>query len=117
MNKWKSSITKIWRDRKLYKKQIQSQKKISTKFTDSNYFYNNQNVRTYNEYLQTEHWLNLSRDYKVRFPMCEKCRIRKSDDVHHRNYQNLGKERYWDLIVLCRDCHFEKHGDRNRTAA
>jgi hypothetical protein len=30
-------------------------------------------------------------------------------DVHHRTYENKGKEKLGDLTVLCRECHTKFH--------
>jgi hypothetical protein len=33
----------------------------------------------------------------------------KPKDLHHRTYKNLGNERLWDLVPLCRPCHDRVH--------
>lgn len=63
----------------------------------------------YSEYLNTDHWKKLSLKYKRKFPRCETCMKNKSEHVHHKNYYNLGKEKYWDLISICSQCHKKKH--------
>jgi 5-methylcytosine-specific restriction endonuclease McrA len=64
----------------------------------------------YWKYLKSEKWIEKSKKYKTKFPICECCRKNKSVNVHHQNYLNVGKEKYWDLIALCRECHMKKHG-------
>jgi 5-methylcytosine-specific restriction endonuclease McrA len=47
---------------------------------------------------------------------CQVCNGRSRLNVHHRTYQQLGREADTDLIVLCRFCHelFHKHGKLQR---
>jgi hypothetical protein len=40
---------------------------------------------------------------------CEQCGARTVLDVHHLTYENVGRERDEDLIVLCRRCHAAAH--------
>jgi len=38
---------------------------------------------------------------------CQFCGEQSSRlEVHHNNYENLGHEKYSDLVVLCWYCHF-----------
>lgn len=44
---------------------------------------------------------------------CEQCKEFFHSDamqVHHQNYDRIGRERPQDLSVLCRWCHAELHG-------
>lgn len=66
----------------------------------------------YHEYLQTEWWRDLRRR-KVRAAgfRCERCQTSgRRLDVHHLNYDRVGRERWEDLIVLCSQCHEREHG-------
>lgn len=69
-------------------------------------------VETYSEYLQTEHWKLFKEDYKeYNFPRrCFICDT-NSDilDFHHLNYDSLGCEEYKDVVTLCRPCHTSHH--------
>ena len=42
---------------------------------------------------------------------CQLCNSPDELTVHHRSYENLGEEKYADLIVLCWPCHrlFHEH--------
>jgi hypothetical protein len=40
-----------------------------------------------------------------------------SGDLHHRNYDRLGHERFDDLIPLCRACHEQLHRTLESTPA
>lgn len=64
---------------------------------------------TYKQYLKSKHWNKISTKYKTKFPICEVCKKSKSTQVHHNHYENIGKEKYWDLIAICNDCHKTKH--------
>ncbi len=60
----------------------------------------------YQEYLKTDHWKRM-RDCRIHDfgGLCAVCCSGQGLEVHHRTYQNLGKEKEQDLTVLCRDCH------------
>lgn len=62
---------------------------------------------TYEEYLQSPHWLTIRALKLHTDPICERCGASASE-VHHKNYDTLGMERWSDIESLCRDCH-EKH--------
>ena len=33
----------------------------------------------------------------------------KANDVHHKHYDNIGREQLEDLLALCKKCHAEQH--------
>lgn len=61
----------------------------------------------YNDYLITEHWLHFKGECLKFYGT--KCMVCNSDDsipyVHHRTYENRGRETFNDVIVLCEKCH------------
>ena len=64
----------------------------------------------YNEvYLNSEEWEN-KRDLIMNFYhyKCQKCNS-LATDVHHKTYKNIFKEKFEDLIPLCRSCHKKEH--------
>ena len=67
----------------------------------------------YKAYLKSNAWTGkkeqvLKRDdYK-----CVLC-CKPAEHVHHRTYDNIGKESLCDLTSLCQDCHLRYHGDTN----
>ena len=63
----------------------------------------------YYQYLASEKWKKKATKYKTKFPICESCRKNKSEHVHHQTYSATRKERYWDLLALCANCHRDKH--------
>jgi len=34
-------------------------------------------------------------------------------EVHHKTYTNLGRESFDDLLVVCPDCHNDKHAEKD----
>lgn len=65
----------------------------------------------YDKYIQSPEWkrrrVDILRRDKYR---CRVCREGDRLDVHHLNYDRLGKERNSDLASLCRQCHDAVHG-------
>ena len=65
----------------------------------------------YYAYLQSLQWKSIRLDYMRRVGwLCEHCRVRKSEIVHHLIYDRLGREQPEDLMALCRECHDRMHG-------
>jgi len=62
---------------------------------------------SYKKYLQTEHWQQVrTKHLKQSKFRCQICNSNKTVlHVHHRTYENLGEEKYNDVITLCEDCH------------
>lgn len=67
----------------------------------------------YEQYLRTVHWRAFRAwILKERGRCCERCEERYGEiDVHHVTYDNLGREKPEDVIVLCRECHDKEHGN------
>lgn len=66
---------------------------------------------SYSDYLKSE-WWRLRRWSRLRNAKfrCEKCGAKgESLHVHHLNYDRLGRERHFDLMVLCEPCHKTQH--------
>lgn len=65
---------------------------------------------SYEEYLQTPYWQERRKraleyaDYR-----CQLCNNTSILHVHHRTYENLGREPDNDLTVLCESCHEKFH--------
>ena len=74
---------------------------------------NNLKIMPYNEYLQTKHWKNVRTKILDKIHKCQLCSSKYNLQIHHNTYENLGEERYEDLIVLCENCHNKFH-DRNK---
>lgn len=64
----------------------------------------------YQEYLKTKYWKKVRKAiHKTIGRKCELCGSDMFIDVHHFNYDNVGKETLNDLACLCRSCHGTIH--------
>lgn len=65
----------------------------------------------YKEYLETDHWLHFRQEaYKWASYKCQLCdKSQTTLNVHHKNYENKGRETFNDIIVLCHNCHKKYH--------
>ena len=82
--------------------------------------------RTYIQYLDGIEW----KLAKIRFYDSEYCTKRGRElvcahcwepgrpdnplHIHHKTYQNLGRERPSELLVLCKDCHTNLHQNQKK---
>jgi hypothetical protein len=82
----------------------------------------NEVCHDYQSYLNSVHWRNFKKAYynsnlfksRIHFgginSKCVCCQIpNKPLDIHHISYKRIGNERMFDVIPLCRDCHFLVH--------
>ena len=64
---------------------------------------------SYSKYINGQTWQDIRKEYLEKHPYDETILYRgkkvKATDVHHRSYQNLGKEKPIDLIAVCDDTH------------
>jgi len=61
-------------------------------------------------YYRTEWWRERRKEMIEDSAGCDECGSRKHLQVHHKNYNNLFKEKDSDLVVLCKSCHEDLHG-------
>ncbi|MBU3106715.1 HNH endonuclease [Clostridium gasigenes] len=59
--------------------------------------------------MESKHWKKRTRALCNAGFSCQECGNRRSLQVHHLSYKNLGQEPDYDLKVLCRNCHRETH--------
>jgi hypothetical protein len=65
----------------------------------------------YDGYLQTAEWREKRRQVMERDGgLCQGCRKRPAENVHHLTYDHVGEEFLHELIALCRRCHSRLHG-------
>jgi len=61
----------------------------------------------YKDYLKTEHWTHFKEEVFKFYG--RKCMVCNSEDIipniHHRTYENRGRETFNDVIVICEKCH------------
>ncbi len=68
----------------------------------------------YREYLQSEHWKELSAETKrLAGERCQVCNSESKLHVHHRTYERKGRELQSDVIALCENCHELFHSNQN----
>lgn len=61
-------------------------------------------------HIRSEKWKAIrERLFKKRGRKCEQCGSPDQIEVHHKHYNNLGRERLRDLEILCRPCHAKFH--------
>lgn len=50
--------------------------------------------------------------------LCQNCKIKPAEQVHHKTYERLYNEELEDLISVCKNCHDEIHReiDEKRSA-
>jgi len=66
--------------------------------------------RWYNQYLKSVEWKMISKAVRQRAKgICEKCKQKPCQHVHHLTYRNVGNEKSQDLIAVCRKCHSDLH--------
>ena len=41
---------------------------------------------------------------------CEACGVEPAEHVHHKTYENVGREPLFDLVAVCASCHADLHG-------
>jgi hypothetical protein len=69
----------------------------------------------YGEYLRTPEWQDTRKRAVARAAWrCQLCNVSGNDEgivlqVHHRTYENRGRELAGDLTVLCKPCHGRHH--------
>jgi len=69
----------------------------------------------YTDYLNTKHWKHFSHEALIHFNhTCQLCNTKNEEmHVHHKTYENRGRETFNDVIVLCAKCHKIVHGIDN----
>lgn len=64
----------------------------------------------YNAYLQSDEWKNKRERVKERENnICQGCRSRLIEVVHHLTYSHAGRELLFQLVGLCSTCHAVVH--------
>ena len=64
----------------------------------------------YQTYLLSGEWRSRASAYKLRVGYrCEHCKAMARLQIHHKNYDRLGRELDEDLIALCEACHKKTH--------
>ena len=68
----------------------------------------------YAQYRKSRKWLDKRTKVMERAGnLCEGCRERPAQIVHHLTYEHIGDELLFELVALCRDCHARCHPERD----
>ncbi|MEE9364856.1 MAG: hypothetical protein V3U92_19825 [Cellulophaga sp.] len=82
----------------------------------SEYRKRNSKQYKYYEYLTSNKWKELREKVKERDEfLCQECKTKKAEEVHHLTYENVFDEKLSDLISVCSDCHKELHKTEQKT--
>lgn len=72
----------------------------------------------YETYMASRDWFARRKAALAMQKVCQRCGAHDHLEVHHRSYENLGRETLDDLEVLCDECHDREHekprADRDR---
>lgn len=64
----------------------------------------------YNEYLESPTWRMKRQMVLARAAgLCEGCRCRQAEQVHHLTYRHAGNEFLFELVAVCAACHARLH--------
>ena len=65
----------------------------------------------YNDYIHSEHWRHFREQTLIFYGYkCVVCSDTDKLAVHHKTYENRGRETFNDVIVVCNKCHETIHG-------
>lgn len=68
----------------------------------------------YNDYLKSPAWAERRRRVLARCgDICEGCRNRPVEHVHHLTYEHVGNELLFELVGLCERCHVIAHNGKD----
>ena len=68
-------------------------------------------VMKYPQFLKTVYWRIVKAHVMALQPKCQRCRLKDTRFIHHRNYQIHGMEHdnLGALVGVCGDCHQREH--------
>lgn len=100
---------------KYREKAIEKREINSIFFNFSQEHFNRSYSYYHNIYLKSNEW-KTKRDLVMKFYnyKCSDCG-EVAKDVHHITYERIFKEKFEDLLPLCRSCHSKKHGYEFKT--
>ncbi len=66
--------------------------------------------KIYTEYINSRKWFSFRMKYIKKYgEICQICRIRNGQHLHHMTYRRLGNELDKDVLFLCIECHHDIH--------
>ena len=104
-------------EQKNAKKQQKSEVFLSKNSNEYNRLEKNEKNRSEKDYYSISIWKSMSQDMRKKYPECQLCGKRKSEEVHHifpfmHQFEDIREEVFLDkdnLICLCSDCHHQVH--------
>jgi hypothetical protein len=71
---------------------------------------------SYSEYLKSHHWKSFKGKVRksTKRKACAICKTSGGLQLHHVNYDNLGREKIEDVIYLCREHHILTHEEAKK---
>lgn len=71
---------------------------------------NSEKYQKYQKYLKSAEWKIIREKVITRDKnLCQECKTKNAEEVHHKTYENLYNEPLEDLVSLCKSCHLEAH--------
>lgn len=103
-----SFLKPIWNLRdKLNKKAIERYDLLKR---DALFKLQNARKEKYQSYLNSPEWFSLRLKVLGRCNyMCEACRSKPAEHVHHLTYEHIYNEFLWELVGVCNSCHKRVH--------
>jgi len=68
--------------------------------------------KEYQAYLNSKQWKAKRKIILKRDKVCVECKSNKATDCHHLTYRHKYKERDYELVGVCRECHEYIHHKR-----
>jgi len=65
--------------------------------------------KKYNAYMRSDEWKQKRNEIISIYKQCVCCGSEENLNVHHLTYENIGNEKYEDLLLLCNMCHKNVH--------
>lgn len=101
------ALKEQWREREQAHRNRQAAEREQAQQEKSNEWW-----QWYNGYLTTPSW-RLKRQMVLARAngLCEGCRCRQAEQVHHLTYKHAGNEFLFELVAVCAECHARLHED------
>lgn len=100
----RGEFNKEWND-EWHEKKSEEHKSLTENINLQNNFW-----YRYNIYLSTNEWkIKREEVFQRDMNLCQICKLKTSNEVHHLTYKNVFNEKLEDLVAVCHECHVEHH--------
>jgi len=87
---------------------------VKAKWREDDADFNKRWWQWYNGYMQSDVWQRRRQQVLRRARgICEACQVAAATEVHHLNYNHVGREPLFDLVAVCEQCHQQLHASRS----